>query len=74
MCVSVRVCGVAAQLNRGCAVKSVRTFDHDHVDVDGADGRLRQSGATVQRMSHVQRSYILVRTLPVRKQLPQRHA
>jgi len=51
-----------------------RTFDHDHVDVDGADGWLRQSSSTVQRSSHVHCSNVFVWTLTVREQLPQRHA
>jgi len=50
------------------------TFDHDHVDVNGADGWLRQSSAFVKCSSHVDCSYVFVWTLTVREQFPQRHA
>jgi len=50
------------------------TFDHDHVDIDGADRRLRQTFAFLQQIRDVFSTHVLVRPLTVCKQLPHRDA
>jgi len=52
---------------------SMVTFDHDHVDVDGADGRLCESFSLLEQHDDLGRSHRVVRPLSVRKQFPQRH-
>ena len=49
------------------------TFDHDHVDVDGGDGRLREALALLQEVWDVPRGDAVVRLPPERHQLPDRH-
>ena len=48
-------------------------FDHDHVDVDGADDWLGQTFAFLQQVGNVFGTDILVRTLSVREEFPNRN-
>ena len=49
------------------------TFDHDHVDIDGADWRLRESLPFLQQARHLSGPDVVVGLLAVGEQLPGRH-
>ena len=49
------------------------TFDHDHVDIDGADWRLRESLPFLQQARHLPGPDVVVGLLAVGEQLPGRH-
>jgi len=51
----------------------ILTFNHDHVDVDGADVRLGQTFTLLQEIGHLPCSHILVRPTTVGEQLPYCH-
>ena len=72
VCVCLRACVRVCVRVCVCAVW-VPTFDHDHVDVDGGDGRLREALALLQEVWDVPRGDAVVRLPPERHQLPDRH-
>jgi len=49
------------------------TFDHDHVDVNGADGRLCESLSFLEQHDDLSSSHRVVWPLTEREQFPQRH-
>lgn len=52
---------------------SALTFDHDHVDVDGADRRLRESLSFLQDACDLIGGDPVIRLRPERHQLPNGH-
>ena len=49
------------------------TFDHDHVDIDGADGRLRKAFSLLQQIWDVPGGDPVIRLPPEGHQLPDGH-
>jgi len=50
------------------------TFDENHVDVYGTDGRLRETRSTLKIGRNVYCTNVLIWSLAVWKQLPESHA
>lgn len=72
--------GIAGCLKRNPSGKDTHpkpptlTLDHDHVDVDGADRRLRESLSFLQDLCDFTGRNSVVRLRPERHQLPNGHA
>jgi len=49
------------------------TFDHDHIDIDGAHCWLGETFSLLQPRDHIYSADIFVRSLAVGKQFPHRH-
>ena len=50
------------------------TFNHDHIDINSADGRLRKSFSLFKQFRYITCPDVFVGSLPVCKQLPHGHA
>lgn len=55
-------------------IKCGRTFDHDHVDIDGADGRLGQTLALLQQVWDLAGGDSVIRLPSKSHQLPDGHS